>query len=113
MESKTVIAALSALAHETRLAIFRALVRAGPEGLAAGELATTLNVAPSTLSHHLMLLDHAGIVTTRRQQRYIYYSVIHATVRNLLSFLIDDCCDGAPELCGLSRVDRCQDIAHA
>ena len=103
MEAKYVIEALSALAHETRLAIFRALVTAGPEGLAAGEIATTLNVAPSTLSHHLTLLDHAGIITSRRQQRFIYYTIVFAAVRDLLGFLIEDCCEGAPELCGFAR----------
>ena len=103
MEIKNAVIALSALAHDTRIAIFRALVRAGLEGEAAGTLARSLNVAASTLSRHLALLEQAGLVAGRRQARHIFYSVDIAGMQRLFAFLIDDCCQGAPELCGFTE----------
>jgi ArsR family transcriptional regulator len=103
MDSKLAVAALGALAHETRLELFRLLVRTGAEGMAAGQLAEALGVAPSTLSHHLAQLEHAGIVTARRESRHIFYAAAIPGISGLLSYLIDDCCQGAPELCGLTR----------
>jgi ArsR family transcriptional regulator len=103
MDSKLAVAALGALAHETRLELFRLLVRTGAEGMAAGQLAEALGVAPSTLSHHLAQLEHAGIVTARRESRHIFYAAAIPGINGLLSYLIDDCCQGAPELCGLTR----------
>lgn len=102
METTTATTAFAALAHETRLAIFRGLVSAGPEGMAAGEIAAAHGLAASTLSHHLAALDHAGLVTATRRQRHIYYAVRIDKVRGLVAFLIDDCCQGAPELCGIA-----------
>lgn len=102
MDSKLAVAALSALAHETRLELFRLLVRMGKEGMTAGALAETLRVAPSTLSHHLAQLEHAGIVTARRESRHIFYAAAIPGISALLSYLIDDCCQGAPEICGLT-----------
>ena len=103
MESKTAIAALAALAQETRLAIFRALVRAHslePDqgGMPAGEIAAALGVAPATLSFHLKELAHAGLVTARRDGRSIVYKADFSTMRGLTDFLLEDCCQGA---CGL------------
>lgn len=106
MDSKQAVTALAALAHETRLELFRLLVRLGDEGMPAGELAEALDVAPSTLSHHLAQLEHAGIITARRESRHIFYAVAIAGISDLLSYLIEDCCQGAPEICGLAQF-RC------
>jgi ArsR family transcriptional regulator, arsenate/arsenite/antimonite-responsive transcriptional repressor len=102
MEIIKVVPALAALAHETRLAVFRRLVAAGPEGMAAGDIAAALDVAASTLSHHLAALEHAGLVSSTRRQRHIIYAIRIENVRSLIAFLVDDCCQGAPELCGIS-----------
>lgn len=98
-----IVASLAALAHDTRLKLFRLLVREGPNGMAAGAIAEALDVAPSTLSHHLAQLEQAGLIASRRESRHIIYAVCVANVRALLAYLIDDCCQGAPELCGLER----------
>jgi DNA-binding transcriptional ArsR family regulator len=103
MEMKSTIAALAALAQETRLSIFRALVRAhspkdGEGGLAAGEIGEALDVAPATLSFHLKEMFHAGLVTSRREGRSIIYKADLATMRSLTEFLLEDCCQGA---CGV------------
>ena len=103
MDSKQAVTALGALAHETRLELFRLLVRLGREGMPAGGLAEALNVAPSTLSHHLAQLEHAGIVTARRESRHIFYAAAVDGISALLSYLIDDCCQGAPEICRIPR----------
>lgn len=103
MEMKQAVTLLSALAHESRLALFRLLVQAGEDGLAAGILAERLDVAPSTLSHHLSLLEQAGLIQSRRESRHIYYSMVAPQVSLLLSFLVHDCCNGRPELCGMDR----------
>ncbi|MDR3512924.1 MAG: helix-turn-helix transcriptional regulator [Caulobacteraceae bacterium] len=99
MESQAAVEALSALASPSRLAAFRLLVRAGPSGLAAGALARGLAVPPSTLSTHLNLLAHAGLVTSRREGRSILYAADYEGMRALLGFLMEDCCAGAPEIC--------------
>lgn len=92
--------ALGALAHETRLAVFRMLVKAGPDGLVAGEIAGSAGVPPSTMSHHLSTLERAGLVTSERESRLIRYRADYAGMRRLLTFLMADCCQGAPEMCG-------------
>lgn len=92
--------ALGALAHETRLAVFRALVKAGPEGMIAGALAEHCAVPPSTMSHHLATLERAGLVQSERESRLIRYRADFAAMRGLLTFLMADCCQGAPEMCG-------------
>lgn len=99
MKSKQAVSALSALAHEGRLAAFRLLVKAGPEGLAAGDLAQKLKTPPSSLSTNLMLLSHAELVSSRRDGRSIIYSANFDAMGDLLSFLIEDCCNGSPEVC--------------
>jgi len=99
MESKTAVASLSALGHEGRLAIFRLLVKAGSEGVAAGEIARRLDSLPNTLSANLNVLSHAGLIVSRRQGRSIVYSADYAAMSGLLGFLLDDCCNGAPEIC--------------
>jgi ArsR family transcriptional regulator len=92
MESKTVVRALSALAQETRLAIYRMLVEHGPAGLAAGMIGDALKLAPATLSFHLRELSQAGLVRARQQSRFIYYSADFAAMDGLLGYLADNCC---------------------
>ena len=99
MELKHAVAALSALAHEGRLSVFRMLVKAGPEGIAAGEIARRLDVPANTLSSNLTILSHARLVTSRRDGRSIIYSAEYAGMTALLEFLIEDCCVGSPEIC--------------
>ena len=100
MQLPTAVEALSALAHGSRLAVFRLLVRAGAEGMPAGEIAREIGALPNTLSSHLTILDHAGLVRSRREGRSIIYSADYAHMRDLLGFLVDDCCAGRPEICG-------------
>lgn len=100
MEESNAVDALHALAHATRLKAFRALVVAGPEGLPAGALAEATCVPASTLSQHLSRLEHAGLIHSQRRSRQIFYSVQIAPVRQLLGYLIEDCCQGRSELCG-------------
>ena len=90
---------LSALANEHRLAAFRLLVKAGPEGLPAGEMASTLGLAASSLSFHLSHLESAGMVSATRAGRNIIYRLEADAMRDLLGFLTEDCCQGRPELC--------------
>jgi DNA-binding transcriptional ArsR family regulator len=92
--------ALGALAHETRLTVFRALVKAGPEGMIAGAIAEHCGVPSSTMSHHLATLERAGLVQSERESRLIHYRADFAGMRRLLTFLMQDCCQGAPEMCG-------------
>ena len=91
--------ALSALAQESRLNAFRLLVQAGPEGIAAGEIARELEIPHNTLSSHLSILVNAGLVESRREGRSIIYSIDFDGTRELLSFLMEDCCQGQPDLC--------------
>lgn len=91
--------ALGALAHETRLSVFRMLVQAGPDGLIAGAIADQAAVPPSTMSHHLATLERAGLVRSERESRLIHYRADYVGMRRLLAFLMQDCCQGAPEMC--------------
>ena len=100
MDDRTAVAALAALAQDHRLRIFRALVREGPEGLPAGEIAQRLELAPSALSFHLAQLERAGLLRSWRVKRHIFYAVEIEGMRSLLAFLTEDCCQGQPELCG-------------
>lgn len=99
MEIKTAVTALSALAQETRLAAYRALVAAGEAGLPAGEIASRLDVPPATLSFHLKELTHAGLVKSRSEGRFVIYAADYAAMSGLLNFLSEECCGGRPELC--------------
>ena len=99
MEMKHAVASLSALAHEGRLAIFRMLVQAGPEGIAAGDIARRLAVPPSSLSANLTVLSHAGLVASRRYGRSVIYSAQYPKMTALLAYLLEDCCGGSPEIC--------------
>lgn len=100
MEQKDAIGALAALAQDTRLAVFRKLVQAGPDGLTAGEIAQAAGALPSTMSHHLGLLERAGLVGSRRDGRTVVYAADYDGMRRLLAFLTEDCCQGRPEICG-------------
>ncbi|MEM1104298.1 MAG: metalloregulator ArsR/SmtB family transcription factor [Pseudomonadota bacterium] len=91
---------LSAIAQDTRLRVFRLLIERGAGGLPAGDIARTLNVPANTLSAHLQVLTNAGLTTARRERRNIIYSVRLGATRDLLSYLVEDCCGGAPEICG-------------
>lgn len=94
METKTVIRALAALAQESRLAIFRALVQAGHAGVSAGKIGERTGIPPSSLSFHLKELTHAGLVNARQEGRFIFYAANFATMHELLSFLTENCCGG-------------------
>ncbi|MEH6697041.1 MAG: helix-turn-helix domain-containing protein [Hyphomonas sp.] len=99
MESITAINRLSALAQTNRLAVFRLLVKAGKSGMAAGEIARTLAIAPNTLSAQLNILSHAGLVTSVREGRSILYAADFQSMGDLLVYLVEDCCNGNPDIC--------------
>jgi len=99
METTDAVRRLSALAQDSRLEVFRLLVKAGPEGLAAGEIARSLDTAPNTLSAQLLLLANAGLIRARREGRSIIYAVDFAAMSELLIFLTEDCCGGRSEIC--------------
>lgn len=99
METQAALAALAALAQETRLAIFRHLVEAGPEGVTVGRIGEALEIAPATLSFHLKELSRAGLVTSRQESRYYWYSASYEAMTGLVAYLTENCCGGKPELC--------------
>lgn len=99
MESNAAIKRLSALAQESRLAVFRLLIQAGRQGLAAGEIARSLDLAPNTLSAQLTILANAGLVVGRRDGRSIIYAADFDGMTELLVYLMEDCCSGRPEVC--------------
>ena len=96
MTMKTAIAALSALAHESRLTIFRALIQAGAAGLPAGKISEMLQIPPSSLSFHLKELAHADLVTATQQGRFVIYVANYPTMNGLLAYLTENCCEGVP-----------------
>ena len=103
METLNAVAALAALAQENRLEIFRLLVQAGPEGMAAGQVADKLDLAPNTLSFHFDRLRFAGLVTVRRDGRSMIYAARYETMNGLVSFLTENCCQGVAEVCTPSK----------
>lgn len=105
MKKSAVIAGLAALAQNTRLDIFRLLVEAGPEGIAAGEIGRRLGLASPTLSFHLNQLRFAGLVVSRRQSRSIIYRANYAAMAGLVDYLTHNCCGGRQELCAPKRGD--------
>jgi ArsR family transcriptional regulator len=109
MEMETAIKRLSAIAQEARLEVFRLLVKAGPEGVAAGDIARKLSVAANTMSAQLIILSNAGLVRARREGRSIIYAVNYEAMRDLLVFLTEDCCGGRAEMCAplADIVSRC------
>lgn len=100
MEINGALAALAALAQETRLSAFRLLVRAGDVGMAAGDMARELRVPANTLSTHLSVLSQAGLVIRRRCGRRVIYTADYEGMRRLLAFLVEDCCRGDARACG-------------
>ncbi|WP_343733045.1 metalloregulator ArsR/SmtB family transcription factor [Duganella sp.] len=94
MQTSNVLAALAALAQDSRLAVFRLLVQAGPAGLAASKIAGQLDLAPSSLSFHLKELSHAGLVVGRQAGRFVIYSANFDTMHGLIAFLTENCCGG-------------------
>ena len=92
MNSSTAITSFAALAHESRLAIYRLLVQAGPTGLSVSEIGASVRVAPATLSFHLKALAHAGLVAARQDGRFIYYSASFERMNALVGFLTEKCC---------------------
>jgi DNA-binding transcriptional ArsR family regulator len=99
MESKIALNALSALAQPSRLTAFRFLVKAGPDGAPAGAVAEAVGAPANTMSVHLAQLQRAGLVSAAREGRVIRYRAEFEAVRDLIAFLISDCCDGRPEVC--------------
>jgi DNA-binding transcriptional ArsR family regulator len=102
MKPENVIAALGALAQESRLAVFRALVKRGPEGYTPGELVEMIEIPAPTLSFHLKELQRSGLVTSRRESRFLFYSENFETMQSLIGFLTDQCCSLSDEACDSS-----------
>lgn len=99
METQNALQKLSALAQDGRLAVFRLLVKAGPDGLAAGDIARKLKTAPNTMSAQLLVLSNAGLIRARREGRSIIYAADFEAMGSLLVFLTEDCCGGRAEIC--------------
>ncbi|MCE2563206.1 helix-turn-helix transcriptional regulator [Komagataeibacter sp. FNDCF1] len=99
MDTQSALAALSALSQSTRLEIFRVLVRHEPDGLPAGDVARNLDIPQNTISTHLAILTRAGLLTSQRHSRLIVYRACLSRLRDLMLFLLRDCCAGSPELC--------------
>lgn len=115
MEINIAVQRLSALAHNTRLSVFRFLIRKGPDGVAAGDIARAFDIPPNTLSAHLNLMKNAGLVLCRREGRSIIYSTQYDGMSELMLYLAEDCCEGRPELCSpvataLHDVSRCEAV---
>ncbi len=109
MKIKKAVDALTALAQKSRLEVFRLLVPRGEEGLAAGEIAEQLTIAPATLTFHLKELCHAGLVASHREGRSIIYSLRPDGIRDLMEFLSEDCCQGQPHLCQPAMSNSCRE----
>ena len=100
----------AALSQQTRLAIVRLLVKAGPHGLAAGAISEAMGVSPSNVSFHLKELERAGLAVQRRESRSIIYAADYLKLRGLIDFLMRDCCGGHPEICALVTLPACKSI---
>lgn len=96
METKSIVRALAAIAHESRLETYRYLVQAGPAGLPAGQLSDLLGIAPSSLSFHLKELVNAGLLSSRQEGRFVFYSAKYEAMNSLLVYLTENCCGGNP-----------------
>lgn len=105
MEKTDAIAALAALAQDSRLEIFRMLIQAGAEGLPAGRIGERLAIPSATLSFHLNQLRQAGLVTFRREGRSLVYAAEYAAMNALLAYLTENCCRGEPAACGVGACD--------
>lgn len=107
MDEASALIAFSALSQETRLRILRLLVVAGPDGIAAGAIAERVKVSPSNVSFHLKELERAGLITARRDARSIIYAAAFDALSGLIRFLMDDCCNGRPEICAPALQPAC------
>ena len=109
MDAAAAVVALAALAHPGRLEAFRQLVKAGPAGMAAGEIARATGSLSNTLSTNLNVLSGAGLVASRREGRSIIYTAGYERMQQLLAFLMEDCCGGKPEICAplMELASRC------
>jgi DNA-binding transcriptional ArsR family regulator len=107
MQPSQALMAFAALSQETRLLIIKRLVRAGPAGVAAGEIAEAVKVSPSNVSFHLKELVHAGLIEARRDARAIIYSASYDTLRDLIGFLMKDCCAAHPDICTPALAAAC------
>ena len=105
MEKLDAIAALAALAQDTRLDVFRLLVQAGAEGMPAGQIGERLGLPSATLSFHLNQLRHAGLVTFRRESRSLIYAAAYDAMNSLLAYLTENCCQGDASACGIGVCD--------
>ena len=99
MDSRIAVKRLSALAQDSRIAVFRLLIKAGPGGMAAGDIARALEITPNTLSAQLAILSNAGLIVGRRAGRSIIYAADFDGMSELLRYLMEDCCQGHPEVC--------------
>jgi DNA-binding transcriptional ArsR family regulator len=99
MDEHTATEAFAALAQETRLRVFRLLLQHGPGGVPAGEIARRLGTPPNTMSTHLAILTRAGLIQARRESRQVFYGVELGGIRQLIAFLVEDCCGGRPGAC--------------
>ncbi|QEE26457.1 winged helix-turn-helix transcriptional regulator [Rhodanobacter glycinis] len=106
MQTPQAIAALSALAQESRLAVYRLLVQHAPDGLAASAIAEKLGLANATLSFHLKELVHAGLITSRQDGRFIYYSPVMDTMTALVGYLTENCCSASGKSCKPASAKR-------
>ncbi len=102
MNDSHAIEMLSALAQSTRFSVFRMLMRQGQSGMAAGAIATELSVPQNTLSTHLNILSNAGLIASKREGRSLIYSVRLEETKGFIGYLVNDCCDGHPEICSIS-----------
>lgn len=109
MDIKTAIAHFSALSQETRLEVFRLLIKAGTDGMLAGDIADALGVKQNTMSSNLSVLSNAGLLQSQREGRFIRYSIDFDQLSELLSFLMEDCCGGEPEACqaAIAQIMKC------
>jgi DNA-binding transcriptional ArsR family regulator len=105
MEKTDAIAALAALAQDSRLDVFRLLVQTGTEGMPAGQIGERLGLPSATLSFHLNQLRHAGLVTFRREGRSLIYAAEYTAMNALLAYLTENCCQGDPADCGIGICD--------
>lgn len=106
MELDTAAVALDALSHKGRLMIYRSLVQVGDRGIAAGDLARQLAVPANSLSTNLAVLNRAGLVVAQREGRSVIYSARFDVMRSLVTYLVEDCCQGRPEVCGVDGLAR-------
>ena len=106
MNDDRAVLMLSALAQPTRFGVFRLLMRNGEEGVSAGEIARFLDVPQNTLSAHLNILSNAGLITATRDGRKLYYRALLEDTKDFIGYLVNDCCDGHPEICAIPVLAR-------